>query len=112
MISIHKVVLFGKLFGSESKTYLGNDRSVLVWLNPGSNCKIQRILSFLTSKHNIKKYDARLFIEWEDFQMVFAKLYPWSEIGSGDQITQLMETRAPDTIVITFIGNKLTVSIM
>lgn len=38
-----------------------------------------------------------MFIEWEDFQMVFAKLHLWNETGSGDQITELMETRTLQT---------------
>lgn len=33
-------------------------------------------------------------IEWEDFQMEFAELYLWSETRSGDQVTELMETRS------------------
>lgn len=35
-----------------------------------------------------------MFIEWKDFQTEFAKLNLWNETGSGDKVTELMETRA------------------
>lgn len=53
MISVHKVVFVWCYLDLKVRpTWEMTDQ--LVWLNPGSNCKIQRILSFLTSKHNIK----------------------------------------------------------